>query len=126
VQALTRLQELRKQYQIISDLRAEIKSLQADNLKLYEKVRYMQSYREDSTRSSMAGHHSEHAGLPSSSAYPMSRSSSGGGMAVGDVEDGMGKYHSRYEESVNPFEVFRGRVSRGFSALIVSLILSAS
>ena len=28
-------------------MRAEVKSLQADNLKLYEKVRYMQSYRED-------------------------------------------------------------------------------
>lgn len=42
------IQELRKQFNIISELRAEVKSLQADNLKLYEKVRYMQSYREDS------------------------------------------------------------------------------
>lgn len=42
------MQELRKQFNIISELRAEVKSLQADNLKLYEKVRYMQSYREDS------------------------------------------------------------------------------
>ncbi|PSR81187.1 hypothetical protein PHLCEN_2v6522 [Hermanssonia centrifuga] len=41
-------EELRKQFNIISELRAEVKSLQADNLKLYEKVRYMQSYREDS------------------------------------------------------------------------------
>ena len=40
-------EELRKQFNIISELRAEVKSLQADNLKLYEKVRYMQSYRED-------------------------------------------------------------------------------
>ncbi|KAH8828570.1 CASP C terminal-domain-containing protein [Flagelloscypha sp. PMI_526] len=31
-------EELRKQFQIISDLRAEIKNLQADNLKLYEKL----------------------------------------------------------------------------------------
>ena len=44
---LTSFQELRKQFNIISELRAEVKSLQADNLKLYEKVRYMQSYRED-------------------------------------------------------------------------------
>lgn len=42
-------EELRKQFNIISELRAEVKSLQADNLKLYEKVRYMQSYREDSS-----------------------------------------------------------------------------
>ena len=44
---LISMQELRKQFNIISDLRAEVKSLQTDNLKLYEKVRYMQSYRED-------------------------------------------------------------------------------
>lgn len=69
----------------------------------------MQSYQQDSSSRASVGH-SEHAGLPSSSAYPMSRSSSSG-MVAGDVEDGMGKYHSRYEESVNPFEVFRGRVS---------------
>ncbi|KIM45231.1 hypothetical protein M413DRAFT_441914 [Hebeloma cylindrosporum] len=43
-------EELRKQFQIISELRTEIKTLQADNLNLYEKVRYMQSYREDSAR----------------------------------------------------------------------------
>jgi hypothetical protein len=31
-------EELRKQFEIVTDLRTEIKSLQADNLKLYEKV----------------------------------------------------------------------------------------
>ena len=46
-------QELRKQFNIISELRAEVKSLQADNLKLYEKVRYMQSYREDTATSQL-------------------------------------------------------------------------
>ena len=82
-------QELRRQFQIISELRTEIRSLQADNLKLYEKVRYMQSYRENTTNSTLdplpAG--------PSSSAAEMT------------------KYRTRYEESMNPFEAFRGRVS---------------
>ncbi|TFK54129.1 hypothetical protein OE88DRAFT_1154022 [Heliocybe sulcata] len=84
-------EELRKQFQIISDLRAEIKSLQADNLKLYEKVRYMQSYREESSR--------RHAmstldPLPGNGGVP---------------NDDMSKYRTRYEEAMNPFEAFRGR-----------------
>ncbi|KAI0318257.1 CASP C terminal-domain-containing protein, partial [Amylostereum chailletii] len=46
-------EELRRQFQIISELRTEIRSLQADNLKLYEKVRYMQSYRENTSTSTL-------------------------------------------------------------------------
>ncbi|KAK4704384.1 hypothetical protein P7C70_g1817, partial [Phenoliferia sp. Uapishka_3] len=80
------LQELRRQFETISELRTEIKALQADNLKLYEKVRYLQSYRDDA------------AGVSSRSAFPPSR---------GDEE--MGKYQNKYEESMNPFEAFRGR-----------------
>ena len=79
------LQELRKQFNIISELRAEVKSLQADNLKLYEKVRYMQSYREDAQ--------SQLNPLPAAR------------------QDDLSKYHARYEEAMNPFEAFRGRVS---------------
>jgi homeobox protein cut-like len=84
-------QELRKQYQIISELRAEIKSLQADNLKLYEKVRYMQSYREE------AGSHP-----PVSQLDPLPAPAG---------RDDMSTYRARYEEAMNPFEAFRGRVS---------------
>lgn len=82
--------ELRKQFQIISELRAEIKTLQSDNLKLYEKVRYMQSYREDSGNRPVT----QLDPLPPPSALP----------------DGLGKYQTRYEEAMNPFEAFRGRV----------------
>ena len=63
-----------------------MKSLQADNLKLYEKVRYMQSYRENTSNSTLDP-------LPA--------------LSGGD----MTKYHTRYEEAMNPFEAFRGRVS---------------
>ncbi|KAL0579169.1 hypothetical protein V5O48_002850 [Marasmius crinis-equi] len=83
-------EELRKQFQIISELRAEVKSLQSDNLKLYEKVRYMQSYREE------AGSRPVTSQLDP---LPVPSGSS----------DDMGKYRTRYEEAMNPFEAFRGR-----------------
>ncbi|KAI0645643.1 CASP C terminal-domain-containing protein [Trametes meyenii] len=93
-------EELRKQFNIISELRAEVKSLQADNLKLYEKVRYMQSYREDSaTRPSTLDP------LPSTSA---------------GRPDDMSKYRARYEEAMNPFQAFRGReATRAYESLNV-------
>ncbi|KAJ7072141.1 CASP C terminal-domain-containing protein [Mycena amicta] len=84
--------ELRKQFQIISELRAEIKNLQADNLKLYEKVRYMQSYREDT------------GSRPVTSQLDPLPTQSGSGRG-----DDMSKYRARYEEAMNPFEAFRGR-----------------
>ena len=80
-----------KQFQIISDLRAEVKNLQNDNLKLYEKVRYMQSYREEAGSRPVT---SQLDPLPAPAR-----------------NDDMSKYRARYEEAMNPFEAFRGRVS---------------
>ncbi|GAA5935894.1 uncharacterized protein JCM15063_001840 [Sporobolomyces koalae] len=80
-------EELRRQFNTISELRAEIKSLQTDNLKLYEKVRYLQSYRDEG----MAAR--QQAGFSN--------------VVRGDEE--LGKYQNKYEESMNPFEAFRGR-----------------
>ncbi|KAF9529197.1 CASP C terminal-domain-containing protein [Crepidotus variabilis] len=91
-------EELRKQFQIISELRAEIKTLQSDNLKLYEKVRYMQSYREEAGSRPVT----QLDPLPPPSGLP----------------DGMSKYQARYEEAMNPFEAFRGReATRAYQAL---------
>ncbi|GAA6006458.1 CCAAT displacement transcription factor COY1 [Rhodotorula paludigena] len=82
-------EELRRQFNTISELRGEIKSLQTDNLKLYEKVRYLQSYRDEG--GAMAA-----------------RAQAGFSNVVrGDEE--LGKYQNKYEESMNPFEAFRGR-----------------
>lgn len=93
------IKELRKQFQTISELRIETKTLQSDNLKLYEKVRYMQSYRDESRTGSST--------LNSLGAGPSTK------------YDELNKYHSRYEESMNPFELFRGRVSfTNFSPLL--------
>ena len=60
-------------------------------MKLYEKVRYMQSYREDGPSRPVA----QLDPLPVPSG----------------INDDMSKYRERYEETMNPFEVFRGRVS---------------
>ncbi|KAK0485802.1 CASP C terminal-domain-containing protein [Armillaria novae-zelandiae] len=84
-------EELRRQFQIISDLRSEVKNLQADNLKLYEKVRYMQSYREEAGSRPVT---SQLDPLPA---------------PAGNSSDDLGKYRVRYEEAMNPFEAFRGR-----------------
>ncbi|KAI0733144.1 CASP C terminal-domain-containing protein [Fomitopsis betulina] len=90
-------EELRKQFNIISELRTEVKSLQADNLKLYEKVRYMQSYRED-------------ASVRPSTLDPIPASAGG--------RDDMSKYRARYEEAMNPFQAFRGReATRAYESL---------
>ena len=96
------MQELRRQFHTISELRSEIKSLQSDNLKLYEKVRYMQSYRETSSVSQL----DPLPGTSRSHRMPKSRVEDGG--VEDEVE--LGKWRQRYEETINPFEAFRGRV----------------
>lgn len=99
------MQELRKQFETVTDLRTEIKSLQTDNLKLYEKVRYVNAYRD----------------APNSVAGPSGTSghqSNGGGGLLGGVmgrrDEEIGRYKDKYEESMNPFEAFKGRVSIHF------------
>ncbi|KAF8331111.1 CASP C terminal-domain-containing protein [Cantharellus anzutake] len=83
-------EELKRQFEVITDLRNDIKNLQQDNLKLYEKVRYMQTYRDDS------------AGGPSSFVP-------GPQNGIQIRPDEMNKYKNMYEERINPFEAFRGR-----------------
>ncbi|KDQ21701.1 hypothetical protein BOTBODRAFT_211241 [Botryobasidium botryosum FD-172 SS1] len=98
-------EELRKQFEIMSDLRGEIKSLQVDNLKLYEKIRYMQSYRNEAAAAGSG---------PSSSI----RANASAPPASLTRHDEMGKYRSMYEERMNPFEAFRGReAARAVQAL---------
>lgn len=98
-------EELRKQFETISELRTEIKTLQADNLGLYEKVRYLQSYGPAGSRRPGTGAGSAiQIGVgatgrtDASGAYPPPRMGSG--------DD---KYRAKYEEAMNPFEAFRGR-----------------
>ena len=101
------LQELRKQFQTVSDLRTDVRSLQQDNLKLYEKVRYMQSYREESS----AGPSGSVQGP--SNATPLGAASGGANARADEVGS---RYKSMYEERMNPFEAFRGRVRKTISS----------
>lgn len=100
-------EELRRQFETISDLRTEIKSLQADNLKLYEKVRYMQSYRDNVGPSgSQAG-----TSTPGGTAAMLNG-------ALRSRDDEIGRYKDKYDESLNPFEAFKGReAQRAIQAL---------
>ncbi|KAK9899091.1 hypothetical protein P389DRAFT_43741 [Cystobasidium minutum MCA 4210] len=84
-------EQLLRQSEIVSELRNEIKSLQADNLKLYEKVRYLESYS---------------AGVGSGSPAPSSLRNLVGSNRR---DEELGKYKSLYEDQMNPFEAFKGR-----------------
>ncbi|KAI9633995.1 CASP C terminal-domain-containing protein [Dioszegia hungarica] len=91
-------EELRKQFETVTDLRTEIKSLQTDNLKLYEKVRYVNAYRD----------------APNSVAGPSGLL----GGVMGRRDEEIGRYKDKYEESMNPFEAFKGReAQRALQAL---------
>lgn len=88
-----------KQFQQLSLLQTEVKDLQADNVKLYEKIRYLQGYQQGSTKNSS-----------SSIAIP--------------VES---KYKNQYEQRLDPFTTFSNQErQRKYSQLniIEKLILS--
>ena len=91
---------MRKQFDIISDLRNDIKSLQQDNLKLYEKVRYMQSYRTEEAN----------AAGPSSITASFVPGPQNAIPNIPKSDESMNRYKNMYEERMNPFEAFRGRV----------------
>ena len=88
-------EDLRKQLTIISSLRSEIQTLQKDNLGLYEKVRYLQ-------------HYTKNAGNADVNALEEGEGASGSSRPGAGI--GMERYRSAYEESMTPFEAFRGKV----------------
>ncbi|OAV94748.1 hypothetical protein PTTG_03091 [Puccinia triticina 1-1 BBBD Race 1] len=95
-------EELRKQFETISMTRNEMKSLQNDNLKLYEKVRYLQSYRDNSGGTTLNDQSSRFNRFSSSIPSTVSRK-----------DEELSKYRGIYEEHMNPFERFRGRERMG-------------
>lgn len=96
-----RLMELeednRKLLERIEKLTSDLDSLKGDNVRLYEKIRFVQSYRQ--SNGSLAS---------GASAIAVELSPSGG-----DEEDGtgnfLGKYRSMYEDMVNPYTIFNRR-----------------
>ncbi|KAG0044507.1 hypothetical protein BGZ83_010272 [Gryganskiella cystojenkinii] len=130
-------EQLRQQSEQISTLKNEMSQLQRDNLKLYEKMKYMQSYRDDS--SSGAGVGGGYSAAPSamvdySSPFRIGGGSSSNGGVVGRTTGGYKKndgdevqmqsldptdrYRNMYEESMNPFEAFHKKEeSRRFNSM---------
>lgn len=90
--------ELQKSYQTVSSLRSEIGVLQKDNLDLYEKTRYVNSY--NAVNRGPASSASSYAANPNPSTI--------------NVDDGgaaNSKYRAAYETNLSPFAAFRGRES---------------
>lgn len=93
-------EELQKTYTTVTALRQEIASLQKDNLKLYEKSRYVSAYNRSGT---------------STSAYGQGTTNT----SIEDTEDGTAsKWRSQYEANLSPFAAFRGReTTRAYSRM---------
>lgn len=111
-------QELSETHRTLSQLRQEIAALQKDNLNLYEKSRYVQSYNRGGGMHSTAaaGGASPMLGgavSSSSSAYSANPNPStisiGGGSSNGPIA--LDRYRKAYESNLSPFAAFRGRES---------------
>ncbi|KAF3481194.1 CASP protein [Arthroderma uncinatum] len=94
-------EELSKTYSIVKSLRAEVASLQKDNLSLYEKTRYVSTYNRGQASTS-------------SSATPYSNRPNATTVQIDpDTPSGLSldRYQSAYEAQISPFAAFRGRES---------------
>lgn len=89
--------ELTRTHQTVSSLRAEVASLQKDNLNLYEKTRYVSTYSR---------------GQPATSSSAYNSAPSHASITIGDEEEAsIDRYKSAYESKLSPFAAFRGRES---------------
>lgn len=95
--------ELSKAYQNITGLRAEVSSLQKDNLNLYEKTRYVNTYNRSQPLTSASP-------LASASSYAQNPNPSHISVPDGPTSP-LDKYKSAYESRISPFAAFRGRES---------------
>lgn len=106
----TRTQELedenRKTMERLERVLADLDGLKSDNVRLYEKIRYLQSYGQ--TNSSSSGIMADDANVKVSSRSRL------GSVAIGFEDDDaaggvLDKYRSMYEEMVNPYTLFNRR-----------------
>ncbi|KAI0560190.1 CASP family protein [Gracilaria domingensis] len=85
----------RKLMERIEKLTSDMDSLKNDNVRLYEKIRYLQSYQQSGGNG---------AGAPSADGHQT--------INVGEEDDSrsfLGKYRSMYEDMVNPYTIFNRR-----------------
>lgn len=83
----------------------------------------MQSYANTNSNNNNAGPSASGTTTPGYSLGGPSGSYGGGGVGAGGLrrleEDvGIGRYKDKYDESLNPFEAFKGRVSDKYSLLV--------
>lgn len=111
--------ELSRANKAVSNLRQEVSSLQKDNLKLYEKTRYISSY---SRQQHQPAAPSSPLALQASNPFFSSSSSTGYGanpnpsstLHPSNSNSGsnpIDRYRQAYESNISPFEAFRGRES---------------
>lgn len=104
-------QELSESHRNVSQLRQEIAALQKDNLNLYEKSRYVQSYSRGGAHQTAAGVGSA-GGSTSASAYSANPNPSTVSMGgTGNPGIALDRYRKAYESNLSPFAAFRGRES---------------
>lgn len=90
--------DLSKAYSNITSLRTEVSSLQKDNLNLYEKTRYVNTYNNRQPSSN--------------SIYPGTTNTASIAIGEGSTSSSpTDKYKSAYESRISPFAAFRGRES---------------
>eukprot|EP00178_Gracilaria_changii_P008872 TRINITY_DN264_c0_g2_i1.p2 TRINITY_DN264_c0_g2~~TRINITY_DN264_c0_g2_i1.p2 ORF type:complete len:706 (-),score=144.92 TRINITY_DN264_c0_g2_i1:5981-8098(-) len=88
----------RKLMERIEKLTSDMDSLKNDNVRLYEKIRYLQSYQQS------GGNIVSNAGAASSEPHHA--------INIGDEDESrsfLGKYRSMYEDMVNPYTIFNRR-----------------
>ncbi|KAI9767297.1 MAG: hypothetical protein M1835_007051 [Candelina submexicana] len=93
--------ELSKTHKTLSSVRAEVASLQKDNLNLYEKTRYVSTYNRGQPGTTSSS--TEYASNPNPSTIQIS-SNTPSGLSLD-------RYRSAYEANISPFAAFRGRES---------------
>lgn len=100
-----RMKELQSEKNRVEELAQSYKSsvarLENDNMQLYHKIRYLQSYRGNGSAGSSMSTNANHRVLPGS--HAMSAALEDGQAGSGDVE---AKYRGIYEEKMNPFVQF--------------------
>ncbi|KAG0238398.1 hypothetical protein BGW42_005631 [Actinomortierella wolfii] len=129
--------QLREQSEQISTLKNELNHLQKDNLKMYEKIKYMQTYASDKSISgggagigssgnaaTMVDYTSPfrtRANNVSSTAGNRKKDDGDGEVIQMQTHDPTDRYRSMYEESLNPFEAFHKKEeSRRYNDMTVA------
>ncbi|KAJ2525271.1 hypothetical protein GGI11_000176 [Coemansia sp. RSA 2049] len=95
--------ELREHGAQVTDMRRQVEQVKQDNLRLYEEVKYLRSYKSTAT---ILGSDTAVVGMPSKFSHNQQQQQ----QHRVDMDTGVAaKYKGMYEESLNPFNAFHRR-----------------